>query len=197
VRPQPAAAWLLLLAAAAPAEDVAAQVSAIDAAQPRLAQRSRMLLGTAPEGASVEAFLEHGAYRKIVVEALGEAGRTISVFYFAQGVLLRAEVRVIGYPGHPAADLARIPPHRDLEMAPGDMLLGDDVYDFQGGALLRHLRSGQQAPAPEPGAAQAVQAQARSYVALMQAPGPPGHPDEGAWRCLPDGHGACGEFRPE
>ena len=176
------------------------QVAQIDAAQPRLQLRDRLLTGTSPEGTSVEAYLQGDSYRKIVVEALGETGRTISDFYFERGALIHARVRQIGYKNYPQYDLSKVPPHKHLTIDPTDKILADDAYDFTGGHLLHWTSFGRNNPKTDPEfrrRQEKVLADADLYVRFMNTPPTSGAKSGGAWTCIRGADDTCATFKPD
>jgi hypothetical protein len=175
-------------------------VAQIDAALPRMQMQSRILTGTSPEGTSVEAYLSDGRHQKIVVEALGETGRTISYFYFRRDSLIRAWVRWIGYKSYPRVDLKSVPPHKHLVIDPTDKILGDDTYDFVDGRLERWASFGKvnHPTRSEYAKRQAdILADAQLYARFMNTPSPAGQEDGGAWACVPGPDSRCATFKPD
>ena len=87
-------------AAAAPAEAPRRQADASDARLSAAPVLERALQGHSAEGARVLAWGRRGAPEKIVVEGLGERGRTLQSFYWQRGVLVASHLQRIDYGAH-------------------------------------------------------------------------------------------------
>lgn len=180
---------------------IASEVAHINAARSTFQKRERILTGTSAEGTSVEAYLESGRYREIVVEELGETSRTMSFFYFdPSSNLIRARVRLVGYKTYPRYDPSDVTPHKHLIVDPTDKLLADDTYDFAGGRLVRwasfgHIKS---PSAPQHAQRQAAVAKdAQFYVDFMDTPPAAGEDESAAWTCVRGSDDRCERFEQE
>lgn len=184
-----------LLLAAGPARADSAPGAAAERAAARtesrlaqLAQTRRALAGVSAEGASVIAWRDGRAVVKIAVEALGERGKRLADFYYADGRLVLAHLRRIDY----GADIA--------ESLQGKTLRADVVEEhrlaFAGGRLVQWLEGGQPVAAGDTRwrTQQAdTLAEARAMQRLMQTAAPAGRDCE--WSCSrPQGAG-CARYR--
>ena len=169
------------------AADHATLAAAIDAAQASDTQRSRILTGISAEGALVETYAAHGQIHKIVVEALGEHGRRLSTYYLQNGTLFRVRDIDVRYS---QSDLARVPPHKHLEIAPGDTIAADVTCDLS--PFVRHVASASCDSEICSLTAQDLAARAAMFLRLMNTRVAAG--DDGEWRCVPDQAKLCASF---
>ena len=120
------------------------------AAEP--AWQERILTGTSAEGASVTAYRDGSAIRRIHVEALNETGYSLCEYQFSGAGLVAARVRIYGYKVYP--DGAMAPPHRSGIVDRTDLLLLDEQLRFFNRKLIgwrigNRVRSHRQCRRPE------------------------------------------------
>ena len=178
----------LARADAAPSTAAERAVARTESRLAQLAQAQRALAGVSAEGASVVAWRDGRAIVKIAVEALGERGKRLADFYYADGRLVLAHLRRIDY----GADIA--------ESLQGKTLRSDVVEEhrlaFASGRLVRWLEGGQ--PVARGDARWHTRqadtlAEANGLRLLMQTAAPAGKDCE--WVCSRSQGAGCARYR--
>lgn len=152
----------------------------------------RILLGISAEGASVIAYRENGAIRKIAVEALGETGKYLADFYFKDRRFFFSHVRIIDYGGNIMEALEDKELRKDV--------VEEDRFFFADDKLIRWLKFEKQILPSDPRyqeKGQAILAEAWSFVLLMETSLPKEGEDYCDWICDQERDGHCVKYKCE
>ena len=172
----------------AAADKAQQQVAAIDArSQATTPFRERPLQGFSAEGARVVGWGAPRAIDKISVEGLGERGRVLLDFYWQRGRLIALHMRRIDY----GANIMELPKDKPAPTT----VVEEEWLEFAGDRLLRWRQLARELPVSDVSArrrAAEVQASARSFRRLINAPEAPGSAGGSCvWSCARTQAGEC------